>query len=128
MRIKPIMAWLLITASILVVVGCRRPTEKEVLGTYMHSFGKVTDKIVLQTNGVFWQEIKYADGKVWNLTNTWFLTNLVICLEQSYMAYDEENQIARPSPESVAMCGFEWEGNGFSRWDGNILWAKSTLP
>src|SRR5687767_10889053 len=84
---------LVVAALALMIVGCHRPTEKEILGAYTHTFGNVTDKIFLQTNGVFRQEIRYADGRVWNLTNTWTFTNLAICLHQSYQVYDFEKQV-----------------------------------
>ena len=125
---KKLIDLLVVAVLALVIVGCHRPTEQEILGAYTHTFGNVTDKIFLGTNGIFRQEIKYTDGRVWNLTNTWTFTNLAICLDQSYMAYDEEKQLVRSSPQLVYMCTFLWEANALSRWDGHIVWVKSSLP
>jgi hypothetical protein len=120
---------LLLAVSIL-VIGCGAPTKEDVLGSYTHTFGNITGKIVLMTNGVFGQEIKHSDGRVWNMTNTWTLQHLAITLDQSYHVFecDVVGEVALTSPQNVAMCTYLWEGNGISRCDGKILWKKSSLP
>jgi len=113
-----------VCVGLLVLYGCRPPTNQEVVGTYVQTFGNVTDKLILMPDGIFRQELKCDDGRVWRLTNTWTLNNLAICLDQYFMVYDEEKKKVQIPPKFVGMCCFGWEGKGFSRWDGQLVWKK----
>ncbi len=128
MRRKRIETLLLMAVLASVVVGCSEPIKQDVVGTYTWSFSNVTDKIMLLPDGTLRQEVSYAGGTVWKLTSTWNLKHRAIFLDKSYQAYDEEHSAVRPTPELVYMCAFGWEGKGMSRWDGQLLWVKSSSP
>jgi hypothetical protein len=117
---------LLLVAVTICLAGCKPPTKADVIGTYTHSNQGANDKIVLNPDGTFQQEVKYADGRVWTMTNSWTLINQNIQLNECYQVFDEETKAALNQPKHVGMCSFTWEGNGFSRDDGQLLWLKSS--
>ncbi len=74
------------------------PTEASVVGAYLHTNRDLTDKIVLEPGGRFYQEVTYADGRVWSMTNSWSLTDLTLRLDECYETYDWEKSVESRRP------------------------------
>ncbi len=122
---RPVITNLLLLIAVVAAAGCSEPTAEDLIGTYTFSFTNVTDKILIRPDGVFRQELTYVGRPSWKLTNHWELVHRVIILKESYLPYDPDTRAALASPRLVGMSAYVWEGNGISKWDGELLWAKS---
>jgi hypothetical protein len=100
-----------------------QPTLAAIVGAYIHTNQGLTDKIVLEPGGRFYQEVTYTDGRVWTMTNTWNLKDLTLCLDECYEPYDLEKKVVKLQPERVPISAL-WRGNGFCVFDGPMLWKR----
>jgi len=100
----------LIALQILLISGCE-PKKSELIGVYTRSRGAEIETIELKSDGTFRQTVKYPDGRMWAINDSWKLNGTVVQLSRRYEVYDFEHKTVIDPPKIGYESTFNDEGN-----------------
>jgi hypothetical protein len=100
-----------IAALTLAMFGCGR----DPLGPGGHSYGRkdnsLSERIVFQTNGLYSQTVTYSDGRKYEFSGDWRVTNDLIRLEPFNCTFDSMSGKTLPQPRWFSFFSFQLSGD-----------------
>lgn len=99
--------FVLMAVSLLTMSGCDRFNPAVIAGTYTRTVPGLSETLLVNADGTFEQTVKFADGEVFSVKDSWTNQYRQVSFKRLYVVFDVETKTTINPPELRYMVNLQ---------------------